>query len=153
MNSSEFWLTLAASIFSALVGGGVIHLTSETMAIVTIIATILGALGYSYCRTLLKSQSLVTAVATLAAPTVAQAVAGAVVAGMQVQPATTADPLQQSATANLDTAISIANIERETGGAAVVFSTPLADTSPTVNLGVDYSKWPTAPLPPITHNE
>lgn len=54
--SSEFWLTLAATLLSFLFASGVIPTGSWIEMALGIGATILGALGYQVSRTIVKAK-------------------------------------------------------------------------------------------------
>lgn len=53
--TSEFWLKIAALILTALYASGVIPTSGAAAQVAAIAATILGALGYTVMRTLLKT--------------------------------------------------------------------------------------------------
>lgn len=52
--TSEFWLKLAALALTALYASGVIPTSGPVTQVAAIAATMLGALGYTVSRTLLK---------------------------------------------------------------------------------------------------
>ena len=53
--TTEFWLKLAALILTALYASGVIPTSGTAATITAIAATMLGALGYTVSRTMVKS--------------------------------------------------------------------------------------------------
>lgn len=53
--TTEFWLKVAALILTALFASGVIPTSGPAAQITAIAATILGALGYTVSRTMVKS--------------------------------------------------------------------------------------------------
>jgi hypothetical protein len=65
--TSEFWLGLAASILTALYASGVFT-TTTSLAIAGIAATILGALGYTVSRTIVKKAATAASAANDNAP-------------------------------------------------------------------------------------
>ncbi len=52
--TSEFWLSLAAIIFGAVAASGVLPSGHWSVQVIGIVTTILGALGYTYSRTVAK---------------------------------------------------------------------------------------------------
>lgn len=55
--TTEFWLKVAALVLTALYASGVIPTAGTAATVVAIAATMLGALGYTVSRTLLKAGS------------------------------------------------------------------------------------------------
>lgn len=53
--TTEFWIKLAALTLTALYASGVIPTTGTAATVAAIAATILGALGYTVARTMLKA--------------------------------------------------------------------------------------------------
>jgi hypothetical protein len=53
--TTEFWLKLAAVLLTALFASGVIPTTGTAAMVAAIAATMLGALGYTVARTMVKS--------------------------------------------------------------------------------------------------
>ena len=53
--TTEFWLKILAILLTALYASGIIPTDSTTAKVVAIVATMLGALGYTVSRTLAKS--------------------------------------------------------------------------------------------------
>jgi hypothetical protein len=53
--TTEFWLKLTAMVSAVLLGSGVLPTGSTALSVVSVVATILGALGYSYMRSTAKS--------------------------------------------------------------------------------------------------
>ena len=56
--STEFWLNLAAILIAALLGSGALPVDGPVEKIVLMIASVLGALGYTVNRTLFKSAKI-----------------------------------------------------------------------------------------------
>lgn len=69
--TSEFWLKLAAIALTALFASGVIPTSGPAATITAIAATMLGALGYTVSRSLVKAAALLILVGALAAPQMA----------------------------------------------------------------------------------
>lgn len=53
--TTEFWLKLLAMLLTALYASGVISTGSQAENVVAIVATILGTLGYTVSRSLVKA--------------------------------------------------------------------------------------------------
>lgn len=54
-HTSEFWLKVAAFVLTALFASGVIPTSGPIAQVAAIAATMLGALGYTVARTMLKA--------------------------------------------------------------------------------------------------
>ena len=54
IRSTEFYLKLLAIVITALMGSGVLPAGSNTLKIVTVISVMLGALGYTVARSMVK---------------------------------------------------------------------------------------------------
>jgi hypothetical protein len=67
--SSEFWLSLFAVLVGAVLSSGVIPSDSPWLQVGGVVATILGALGYSVPRAFVKSTELKAQALTAANPT------------------------------------------------------------------------------------
>ena len=68
IQTSEFWVSTLAGIYMALVSSGIIPHTTEIVAIVNAVAALLIALGYTACRSFVKTTALNDAAVPLSPP-------------------------------------------------------------------------------------